>query len=220
MAGSRPIRCGLAALALTLALAPAAHADAFDRIFHEYQKTGKIDPCHFSRQDLEKAQGQVPNDIEAYAPDFPEALQAAAEQRAGGACARKQATAAAPAAAAPAATPPAAPAAPGATAAPAAGATGTPAPTPDAQPAASIADDAIAKAADTRRASDAGPPAPVVALAVVGLLLALGGLGYGLARWLAWEPRWATGTRHAVGEAGWRASATWAEFTDWLRLGR
>src|SRR3954469_7640558 len=106
MAGSRPIRCGLAALALTLALAPAAHADAFDRIFHEYQKTGKIDPCHFSRQDLEKAQGQVPNDIEAYAPDFPEALQAAAEQRASGACAHKQAAATAPAAAAPTATPP------------------------------------------------------------------------------------------------------------------
>src|SRR3954452_8174229 len=107
MAGSRPIRCGLAALALTLALAPAAHADAFDRIFHEYQKTGKIDPCHFSRQDLEKAQGQVPNDIEAYAPDFPEALQAAAEQRAGGACAQKQAAVPAPAAT-PGATPPAA----------------------------------------------------------------------------------------------------------------
>src|SRR3954449_5436294 len=217
MAGSRPIRCGLAALALTLALAPAAHADAFDQIFHEYQKTGKIDPCHFSRQDLEKAQGQVPNDIEAYAPDFPEALQAAAEQRAGGACAQKPAAAPAPAAAAPAATPPAG--TPGAAPA-AAGATGTPAPTPDAQPAASVADDAIAKAADTRRASDAGPPAPVVALAVVGLLLALGGLAFGFWRWLAWEPRWATGTRHAVGEAGWRASATWAAFTDWLRLGR
>src|SRR3954453_22875665 len=148
MAGSRPIRCGLAALALTLALAPAAHADAFDRIFHEYQKTGKIDPCHFSRQDLEKAQGQVPNDIEAYAPDFPEALQAAAEQRASGACAQKQ-TAGEPAAA-PAATPPGA--------APAPGATGTPAPAPDPQPAASAADQAIAKAADARRASDAGPP--------------------------------------------------------------
>src|SRR3954447_7934374 len=153
MPPGRFIRCSLAALALALAFAPAAYADAFDRIFHEYQSTGKINPCHFSRQDLEKAQGQVPNDIEAYAPDFPEALQAAAEQRASGACAKKQAAAPAPTAAAPAATPPAA--TPGA-AAPAAAATGTPGPTPDAQPAASIADDAIAKAADTRRVSDAG----------------------------------------------------------------
>src|SRR3954468_19765894 len=104
MAGARFIRCGFAVVALGLVAAPPAHADAFDRIFHEYQKTGKINPCHFSRQDLEKAQGQVPNDIEAYAPDFPEALQAAAEQRAGGACATKQQAAPAPA---PATTPPA-----------------------------------------------------------------------------------------------------------------
>ena len=45
-------------------------------------------------------------------------------------------------------------------------------------------------------------------------------LVYGIARWLAWEPTWALRARHAVGEAGWRASATWAEFADWLRLGQ
>jgi hypothetical protein len=27
-------------------------------------------------------------------------------------------------------------------------------------------------------------------------------------------------SRHATAEAGWRTSAAWAEFTDWLRLGR
>ena len=31
-----------------------------------------------------------------------------------------------------------------------------------------------------------------------------------------WLVRW----RHATGEAGWRAGNAWAEFTDWLRLGR
>src|SRR5437764_14365153 len=126
MAGARWIRCGMLALAFGLMTAPAAHADAFDRIFHEYQKTGKINPCHFSQHDLDKAQGEVPNDIEAYAPDFPNALQAASEQRAGGACAQKS-QAAAPAPATPAATPPASgPAAAGAAAA--APAAGTPAP--------------------------------------------------------------------------------------------
>ena len=50
---------------------------------------------------------------------------------------------------------------------------------------------------------------------VIGLLVL-----WGFARWWAWEPRWLTRWRHATGEAGWRASAAWAEFTDWLRLGR
>jgi hypothetical protein len=56
----------------------------------------------------------------------------------------------------------------------------------------------------------------VVLGALVVALLAL----WGLARWWAWEPRWLVRWRHATAEAGWRASAAWAEFTDWLRLGR
>jgi hypothetical protein len=57
-------------------------------------------------------------------------------------------------------------------------------------------------------------------------LVVLGALVVGLlalwlvARWWAWEPRWLVRWRHATAEAGWRASAAWAEFTDWLRLGR
>jgi len=60
----------------------------------------------------------------------------------------------------------------------------------------------------------------VVALGVLGALLALAGLAYGLAHWLAWDPRWARRARHALAEAGWRAGNTWSEFTDWVRLGR
>lgn len=37
---------------------------------------------------------------------------------------------------------------------------------------------------------------------------------------LALEPRWVTTGRHAFTEAGWRASNTWDEFKDWVRLGR
>jgi hypothetical protein len=218
MAGTRLVPCTLAALALGLVAAPVAHANSFDDIFHEYQRTGKIDPCHFTQQQLEGALGQVPNDIETYAPDFPDALQAAAEQRAGGACKKRPG----PAAAAPASTPgtPAAPS-PGAAAPGAPGASAaTPAPAPDLEPAKAATDRAISRTAASARGSDAGPPAPVVALAVLAALLGLGGLGYGLARWLAWDPAWARGARHAMGEAGWRASASWAEFADWLRLGR
>jgi hypothetical protein len=209
--------CAVAALLVSLVAAPLAHASAFDRIFRAYQQHGKISPCAFSDAQLQQALGQVHNDIEAYAPDFPDALQAAAEQRASGGCGKTAPAAAAPGV--PAATPPAGSPPAAGTPAPAT-TTGTPAPPGDPQPAAPAADDAISRAAATTRDSDAGAPAPVVALGVIGALLLLGGLGYGLSRWLAWEPRWATRMRHATGEAGWRASATWAEFTDWVRLGR
>jgi hypothetical protein len=217
MAGTRTtLGAAVAALALALgATAPAAHADSFSTLFADYQKDGKIDVCAYSESQLTKAKGQVPNDIEAYAPDFPKALDAALERRAGGGCAKgaqpapaaTTTAAAAPAATTPAPTPPAAPGQ-------------APAPAPDAQPSAAIADQAIAKSAASTTTSDAGTPAPVIVLAILGALLVLGGLAYGLARWFAWDPAWARAGRHAVAEAGWRASATWAEFTDWVRLGR
>jgi hypothetical protein len=43
---------------------------------------------------------------------------------------------------------------------------------------------------------------------------------WAIARWQAWEPLWLARWRHATGEAGWRAGNAWAEFTDWLRIGR
>jgi hypothetical protein len=214
----------LGALLLALAAAPAAHADAFDRIFGDYQRDGRIDPCRYSEDELRDAKGQVPNDIEAYAPDFPDALAAAAEQRAGGGCPKRPGSSGGAAGAAgagggaapPGAAPPAAPGAPP----DAPGAAGTPAPEPELKPAAPVADDAIAQAAASSGDSEAGTPAALLLLAILGALLALGGALYALARWSAWDPAWARGTRHAVGEAGWRASATWAEFADWVRIGR
>jgi hypothetical protein len=41
-----------------------------------------------------------------------------------------------------------------------------------------------------------------------------------LSRALGLEPRWSLGVRHAFGEAGYRTAGVWAEFTDWVRLGR
>jgi hypothetical protein len=35
----------------------------------------------------------------------------------------------------------------------------------------------------------------------------------------AFEPHWLLSLRHAMAEAGFRLSATWAEFSDWVRLG-
>jgi len=61
---------------------------------------------------------------------------------------------------------------------------------------------------------------PLILLALVGALLLLTAALWGAARWWAWEPTWWIRSRHATAEAGWRTSAAWAEFRDWLRLGR
>jgi hypothetical protein len=57
-------------------------------------------------------------------------------------------------------------------------------------------------------------------IAVLAALLALGCGAWALARSRAYEPAWVLSVRHSIDEAGLRASATWAELTDWARLGR
>jgi hypothetical protein len=59
-----------------------------------------------------------------------------------------------------------------------------------------------------------------VALAVVAAVLLLACAAWAFARSRAYEPHWLVSLRHAMAEAGYRTSATWAEFTDWARLGR
>jgi hypothetical protein len=84
--------------------------------------------------------------------------------------------------------------------------------------------------------ADSAPPAPTAPTLLdhphegtpIGLLIALGlgavgallaGLAL-LARRLGWGEERLAGPRHAWGEATYRASATWADFLDWMRLGR
>jgi hypothetical protein len=59
-----------------------------------------------------------------------------------------------------------------------------------------------------------------IVIAALALLLLLGCIAWALARRRAFEPHWLLSLRHAMAEAGFRASATWSEFTDWARLGR
>jgi len=111
--------------------------------------------------------------------------------------------------------PGATPTAPGATTtAPANTATVPPATT---APAATTAAPAPA-AGDT--GPDAGDRAAVLLLVVFGGLFLLAAALWALARWQAWDPPFMARWRHATGEAGWRAGNAWAEFTDWLRIGR
>jgi hypothetical protein len=59
-----------------------------------------------------------------------------------------------------------------------------------------------------------------VVLAAIAVLLLLACAVWAFARSRAYEPRWLLSLRHAMAEAGYRMSATWAEFVDWARLGR
>jgi hypothetical protein len=61
--------------------------------------------------------------------------------------------------------------------------------------------------------------AGALVLAILGALLALGAIAWAFARWLALEPRWTVSLTYSMREATSRASATWAEFADWVRLG-
>jgi hypothetical protein len=70
------------------------------------------------------------------------------------------------------------------------------------------------------RKSTTSTSAAAIVLAAIAALLALASLLWAVARWQAFEPHWILSMRHATSEAGYRASATWAEFTDWVRLGR
>jgi hypothetical protein len=71
--------------------------------------------------------------------------------------------------------------------------------------------------AASRHSTSLSPGA--IAIAAVAGLAVLACAAWGIARWRAIEPRWTQSVRHALTEAGLRASSTWSEFADWLRLG-
>jgi hypothetical protein len=80
---------------------------------------------------------------------------------------------------------------------------------------------APAKAASGSKSSAGDKPLSTgaIVIALLAALLVLGCLGWALARRRAFEPHWLLALRHATAEAGFRASATWSEFLDWVRLG-
>jgi hypothetical protein len=208
---------------LSLALTGTASANLATDILQDYIPDGRLNVCNYTQAELKKIKNAVPLDQNAYTPDFIAAIDDAIARRAEGACNKKKA---APQVAAPPANSTTKPPPPAATkaappAVPGKPAPAAPAPTPaaDPAPAPGVVTDAIAAAAqDTNTGGDA--PLPILVLAILAGLLALGGLLFGLVRWRAWEPEWAVRVRHATGEAGWRAASTWAEFTDFVRFGR
>jgi hypothetical protein len=100
----------------------------------------------------------------------------------------------------------------------AAGATTTPAVTP-AQPAVTPAQPTTPARPRASAHSAGKVSTEAVVIAALAALLALGCVAWGIARLASFEPRWTHSLRHAMAEAGFRASATWAELSDWVRLG-
>ncbi len=222
----------LMAVALCLLLAQPASAGVFEDMYVDFAKDGKLDACSYPASLLKKIKTAIPNDIEQYAPDFPDELDAAIATRAQGKC-KGGAQERKPAVVAPVALPSSTggggrPAAPQVKRTPVAGAqpappSPPPTPTPAPRPAAPIviATDSIPVAATVDGGgSGGGLPAPVLLLAVLGIPLALACAFFLGSRWLGYHPRWAEHLRHSVSEAGWRASSTFAEFTDFVRFGR
>lgn len=193
----------LAAVLLSLALAAPALADVGSKLLKDFSDDGALNACNYSEDELTQIKGEIATDTDAYSPDLRSAIDALLEQRAQGSCDTGQASSA------------------GATSTGAGGGGAGAPPAPEAQPTASplISNDAIAAAA---RAGDEGdtPPFPLLALAALMALAALGAIVYGAIRFTGWAPAWAPRARHAVAEAGWRASSTWAEFADFVRFGR
>lgn len=218
----RTLAVSTAVLACLIA-APAAHAGVFEDLFVDYAEDQKLDACKYNAGDLQQVKGLIGNDLEQYAPDFPIELDRALQQLASGGCkgqpevpSQAPQPAAPSAGAAPPPPPPEVQLEPAPPAAP---------PEPPAQPeprpiAATPEIPTAVQAATRTAAGTSDAPFPLLALAILAGVLALTGLLWGAARWWAWEPAWAQRMRHASAEAGWRASSTWAEFTDYVRFGR
>jgi cobalamin biosynthesis Mg chelatase CobN len=219
------------AIALTcaaaLAMPAAALANAYDDTLRDYRTTGAVNGCKYTAAQLAQAKTQMPKNIKDVAPGYPAQLAVAAAKRAKG-CTKAEEKAANTTTSAAGAT---------------TGTTGTGTTAPSATGTATAtqppATTTIAPNATTTAATPAPAPAPAttaapapatqstashrgarLALIVVGALLVMLLALWAFARWWAWEPHWLARWRHATAEAGWRASAAWAEFTDWLRLGR
>jgi hypothetical protein len=199
---SVPVLLAAVALAAWLALTPVAYGA--ESPLDEYQRTGTISPCNPGIYEG----GAAPNDVQQYAPDYLQALQDA--RRKG--CARggdggNAGTAAVP----PSGPPPSGPsgAAPGTAYVP----------KPPAPPKATTSGKrpSIAEHLPLAARADGGTPVPILALAIMLLLVALGGVLAAVGRYLGWGSGLLDPVRHAGGEAALRAGSLADRLRDLTR---
>jgi hypothetical protein len=227
---ARMTGAALALLAAACLLPAAASAQRLppgvQKVFNDFRTDGVISPCRHTSAELGKTRRLVPPDIEQYAPEFPSALDAAIEARARGDCDgdRPSEEGAAP-------VPTATVAPPAQTSSPAPGTpTQTVVPEPPEpeeanlqlastdRPTLAEQTDALERVAAATASNE--PPAPVWMLFAALALLAAGALLAFLAGRTRRGQESLARLRHSWEEATWRAEGTWAEFRDFLRLGR
>jgi len=224
----RTLRLLALAVAL-LAAAPTASAraaqpltpsEAYGAVSAAYAQGGsRLDPCAFTTAELEAALRGIPPAFRTTVPALRRAIEGAIAARKRGVCKGVRPSEGTTGGAAPGRVPPVTttPTAPASTP-PAATAPST-VTTPSAPPTTTAPAPASTTPAQQPAAGEDRTPLVVALIAVGALLLLALGL-WGLARNRGWDPAWVGRMRHAWGEAGFRTTSTWAEFTDWLRLGR
>jgi hypothetical protein len=213
----------LAAAALASSAVPAGADQAYDKVATAYaQAGGHLDPCQFTQAELEAAVRGIPPAIRSVVPALRRAMVEGIAAHVHGDCKGVKAPeegsigGAAPGGGTPTTTTPPVTTPPATQTAPA-----TPAPTTTPPPASSAPAPATTQAQPAATGTRERDRTPLlVALIAAGALLLLGLLLWGWARMRGWDPPWLAGVRHGWGEAGYRTTSTWSEFTDWLRLGR
>jgi hypothetical protein len=196
----------LGAVAACAGLALPAGAGAASPL-NEYQQTGHITPCKYGAGQL---QGNVPNDVAQYAPEFLSQLQGAARDRArgcggagGGGAGGGGAQSAAGVAGA------------------AGGGSGGNGPAPGPPKAATVARIgpglSLPHTVSSRASGIGTTPGPVLALAALAALALLAAVLSLVARLLGWDGGWTAPARHALREAGMRVGAAATSVADWAR---
>jgi hypothetical protein len=219
------------------------------KVYDDYRSDAAIEPCDHTVAVYRRTLKEITPDIEEETPAFRPAVEAAKRERERGrdACLEQdsptQGTSDDDAAGGSSGgsaggstpSPPAQPAPPAPSPEPAQ--PSKPAPAPGGENAAPAPETTPAPTvAPPPPVTDSAPPAPAAPVLLdrphegtpIGLLIALGLLALSallavlalLARHLGWGEERLAGPRHAWGEATYRAGATWADFVDWIRLGR
>jgi hypothetical protein len=240
----------VAALALLTVLPAGAAAQlsrAPQQVYDDYRSDAAIEPCDHTVAAYRRTLKEITPAIEEETPAFRPAVEAARRERERGRqdCLSQDSPtqpgtggdgAAAGSTDGTAPSPPAQPAAPAPSVAPAqpvnpanpAPLPENAAPAPDSTPAPTVAppppvtDSAPPAAAAPvllNRPHDGTPAGLFIALGLLALAALLAVLAL-LARRFGWGEERLAGARHAWGEASYRAGATWADFVDWIRLGR
>jgi hypothetical protein len=244
LTGALVVACAL------LTVLPAGAAAKLSRepqkVYDDYRSDAAIEPCDHTVAVYRRTLKEITPDVEEETPAFRPAVEAALRERESGKrrCLEQDSPtqpgtngtgggttqggdSTPPAQTVPPVTKPA-PAPPSTTAPAPVPAPGGSAPTPAPTPTPTVA--------PPPPVANSAPPAPVAPTLVnrphegtpVGLLIALGLLALSallvalalLARRVGWGEERLAGPRHAWGEATYRAGATWADFIDWIRLGR